>query len=302
MPGSAGLVLAGARPARGSLSHMSDTAPSDPSAAWQPFTFGGVARFARAPVVRLAVAQLVAALFSTVVLLSWLNQAIFPTLSVAVSRLPPAARIAGGYLEWPAAGPFLLATSRHLSLGVETDEVAGQETFADVEIVLGPRGVRLRCVAGEAVLTYPEQFATNLDRNTLEPQWDAWKPALLATAAAVWMAGLLGAWWVLAWLYAVPLVLTAFFFDRDLRYSAATRLAAAALLPGAFLLSGALWAYSKGHLHLPGLALAFVLHVIAGWAYAIGALRRVPRGAEKTSDSTLEIPQTQRPENPFSSP
>jgi hypothetical protein len=79
--------------------------------------------------------------------------------------------------------------------------------------------------------------------------------------------GLLLLWAVLATLYFIPVWLVCLFSNRDLNLAASWKLAGAALLPGALILSLSLVFYEMGGLDLVQLSLAFGLHLVVGWIY-----------------------------------
>ena len=98
----------------------------------------------------------------------------------------------------------------------------------------------MRSLSGCAEMRYPAKCIISFNRKELKPWWGAWQPALLAGTALAVVGGLLMVWLVLETLYAVPVWLLAFFANRDLRLHEACRLAGAALMPGALLMSVAI--------------------------------------------------------------
>lgn len=278
---------------------MSTPADNGGVGAWQPFSWAGVARFATAPLARVIIAQAVVAALSAGAALLWLSQAVFPVVSGAVVQLPAGARWIAGRLEWPTGAHGMLGGSRHLSIAVDTPEFPASDTSADVQVVLALDRIRVRVIAWETVLAAPAALDGDFDRTAMEPRWDAWRPALLALAAIAWAGAMFVNWWILACVYALPLSLLAFFADRYARYAGMCRLAAAALLPAALLLSGAIAAYALGYLGLAGLAIVFVLHLPLGWISAFGAVPHLDR-AVPLPPPTPFLPRAEsKPKNPF---
>jgi hypothetical protein len=74
-----------------------------------------------------------------------------------------------------------------------------------------------------------------------------------------------------------PVRLIAFYADREMKIGAAWRLAGAAMMPGALLMSGAVVLYSLHRLNLVGLLFAWLLHLVLGWIYVGIAPARLPR-------------------------
>ena len=72
---------------------------------------------------------------------------------------------------------------------------------------------------------------------------------------------------MLATVYCLPVWLLCFFANRDLNLRASWKLAGAALMPGALLLSCALLLYELGGFDLVQLCFAFGMHLIIGWIY-----------------------------------
>ena len=79
--------------------------------------------------------------------------------------------------------------------------------------------------------------------------------------------GLLLVWAALATVYALPVWLICFFANRDLGFLASWKLAAAALLPGAAILSASLVLYDFGGFDLVQLCFAFGMHLVIVWIY-----------------------------------
>ena len=74
-------------------------------------------------------------------------------------------------------------------------------------------------------------------------------------------------WAVLASICFLPVWLLCFFANRDLNFRASWKLAGAALMPGALLLSFALVLYELGVFDLVQLCFAFGMHLVIGWIY-----------------------------------
>jgi uncharacterized membrane protein YgdD (TMEM256/DUF423 family) len=74
-------------------------------------------------------------------------------------------------------------------------------------------------------------------------------------------------WAFLATVYFFPARLICFFADRDLNFRQSWRLAGAALMPGALLLTAAIAFYALGALDLIQMSFAFGAHFVLGWIY-----------------------------------
>jgi hypothetical protein len=93
--------------------------------------------------------------------------------------------------------------------------------------------------------------------------------------------------------------LLAFYADREGSWWQAWKLACAALLPGALLLSLAILGYTCQHLHLVQLLLAFLFHLVMGWVYGLFAPFCLPRARAVSSTRNPFEQKKRKPQNPF---
>ena len=240
-------------------------------AAWQPFTFGGLAAFARAGLGRLLLAELLCAVLVSGSAVWFLRHACSPAIFQAIQQMPESARITDGRLAGFDA--TLVAETKFLAIAVtpETSDQIGQS--ADIQIQFRPTNVRIGSVFRPDwgwEFQYGKKTALNLSRSTLEPWWGAWHPVLLAATGLAIVALLLGSWAVLALIYTFPAKFIAWFGDRQLSWVGAWRLGSAALLPGALLMGVAILLYDWQVVDLIGLAFFFVAHMLIGWVYLAG--------------------------------
>ena len=264
---------------------QTDAVPRPP---WQPFTFGGVAAFARATIVRtlsvaVAVAMAVALLVFAAFDLGWI-----PTLDAAVEQLPDTGEVRGGRLQWSAETPRVLASSSLLQVVVD---VKGEGAFgneADVRVELRRADLRLCGALGCWSCPWPDGWIIALNRPELVPLWGAWRPFVLWSVFLGTLVFLLTSWALVASLGALPLRLVAFYLDRDVTLAGCWRVCFAALLPGALFLGTAIFCYGLRRLSVFELAIYFAGHFLIGLAYAAGACWRLPRvgdaGAAKAAN------------------
>src|SRR5258706_9186796 len=211
-----------------------------PPFAWQPLTPRGVAAFARAPVGRLLLMQLVFALLAAAAVVWFLSVAWFPIIRGAIGQLPPGGKILSGKLDWRGETPKRLAEGRFLALAVDLKHEGGARSPAHVQVEFGEADVEVRSLLGFVPWAYPPGRSWAFNREELEPWWGAWAPEVLALAAGAVIAGLMFAWALLATVYWAPVWLAGFFANRDLTWRGSWRLAGAALMPGALFLMGAI--------------------------------------------------------------
>jgi hypothetical protein len=201
----------------------------------------------------------------------------FPVVDEAVRQLPARGEVRSGLLDWPGESPARLAEGRCLALAVDLDHTGQARSPAHLEVEFGRRDFMILSVFGCARLAYPQNSSAAFNRPELGPWWGAWRPAILALVAVGAVVGLTLTWWLLATFYALPTWLIGLFANRDLKLAGAWRLAGAALMPGAFFLTAAVFGYGVGMLDLVRLAAAGVLHFVIGWIYLVAATLCLPR-------------------------
>jgi hypothetical protein len=111
----------------------------------------------------------------------------------------------------------------------------------------------------------------------LEPLWGAWEPELLAISVLAGVAGLMLVWAMLATIYFLPVRLISFFTNRDLDFRGSWKLAGAALMPGALLLTAAIVLYDLAVLDLVQFCFFFGAHFALGWIYLFLSQLFLPR-------------------------
>ncbi len=254
---------------------MSAAEPS--TFAWEPLTPHGVAAFARATFSRLLVAQLLVALLASGTIAWFLYDSVFPVIRTAIQQLPDTGEIRSGQLKWREAAPRLLAAGRFLALDVDLDHGGRFNSTADVQVEFGKKNVRLYSLLGYLELDYPPGQIISFNRTELEPLWGAWKAEILFIAALASAVGLLASWWLLATFYCLPAWLLGYYTNRDLKLRQSWRLAGAALLPGALLMTAGILLYDLGGLNLVQFGTVFVAHFMLVWIYLFVSLLFLPR-------------------------
>lgn len=243
------------------------SALGEPTFAWEPLTPRGVAAFARASLERLFVVQAVFALLAAAAGVWFLSQQIFPTVDDAVGNLPEFGAIHGGRLDWRDESPVLLAEGRILALGVDLEQGGKLRSPADFQFAFGKNTLVIYSIFGDAELAYPPDAYLAVNLHDARPAWDAWAPDILGLAAIGIFFGLLLVWALLAMAYCLQVWLVCFFANRDLGLAASWKLAGAALMPGAALVSLSLVLYGLGAFDLVQLCFAFGMHLVIGWVY-----------------------------------
>jgi len=240
---------------------------TEPAFAWEPITPRGVAAFARASFERLFVVQSIFALIAAAAMVWILSDGVYPTIDTAISQLPETGEIHGGKLEWRDDSPVLLAEGRILAISVDIDHGGALRSPADFQFEFGRDSLRIFSLFGETELPYPPNYVIAANQTDARPTWGAWAPDILGLVAIGTFFGLLLVWAVLATVYMLPVWLICLFGNRDLTFSASWKLAGAALMPGALLLSLSIVLYDLNGFDLVQLCFAFGMHLIIGWVY-----------------------------------
>lgn len=252
------------------------TAAAPGVGAWQPLTFGGVAAFASARLARLLSVQTAVAVAAAVSVVWMLARAWGPVVTDAISRLPDTGEIRGGKLLWAGSSPVKLAEDKFLSLVVDLEGQAPLDHTADVQLEFLRTRLRVHSLLGYWAVSYPAQWTLACNRIELQSWLDTWAGVLLAAVGLSVVVGLLCVWPLLAVVWTVPVLLVARFLDRGAGLGACWRVAAAAQLPGAILMTVALGLYADYHISLIGLLCAWLAHWGLTGLYLVGAAVCLP--------------------------
>jgi len=248
-----------------------------PQPAWQPLTPRGVAAFAHAPLRRLLLVQFLVAMLVAGAVAWLLADGYFPIFTKAIAQCPAVGEVRRSQLHWPGESPVLLAENKFLALSVDLEQTGSVRSVAHVQFEFGRTNWFARSLLGYAELNYPAGWIAAANRETLEPLWGAWRPAVLVGAMGLVLVGLLVSWAFLATLYAGPVWVWGFFLNRDLDARGSWRLSGAALLPGALLMVGAISFYALGWMDLVQMAFVYGAHLVLGWGYLLVSPFFVPR-------------------------
>ena len=244
-----------------------------PKSAWLPVTPRGVAAFALAKTSRLLFVQFVVALLASFAIGWFLHHAWAPSVREAIAKIPDDACIQSGALSWPTNSPVLLSEGHFLGIAVDLDHSGQMTPTSHLQIEFGRSGWQASSLLGVLdppswlKTTYPSDVRVALGRSELEPWWGAREPFLILIVMAGVVVWLMTTWTMLATLYMLPVWLMGFFTNRSLGWRGSWRLAGAALMPGALLLSAAIVLYGLRALDVMKLGVAFGIHLLLGWIY-----------------------------------
>lgn len=268
-----------------------------------PTTFGGVAALAEGRPGWLGSWQAAVALVAGLVVAWALSATWGRAIRHAAMALPDQAAIRDGRLFWPGTGVSILHQGPFV--GIVVDPAGQRESALGSDVSLSIEGGQLgvRSLFGWTEVPYPADLALSLSRLEVTGNLAAWEgPALIGIALAVFL-GLLAAWGILATIYGVVLWSLAGHFGRNVKLRTAWRLAAAALLLPALLMSGVIALYTLRDIGLTELLLAGPFHIVAGWIYCLGGFTRLPRPAANPflEEGEPEAgPRAEPSANPFS--
>jgi hypothetical protein len=182
----------------------------------QPFTFGGVARFAHASFFRLAMVALIFGLVSGIVV-SWLAATCFaPVIDEAISNLPLTGSIERGTLHWPEKDGRLLGANAFASFSVAINERQSEGAPVDFTFEFRTNAFVARSFPGTTALPYPSHSEIELNRTALFPAWGAWRAPILAGLIPATAVVLCLTWALLGVVYGLVPFLLAVMLGRDL--------------------------------------------------------------------------------------
>ena len=253
--------------------HQPTPEPIGPPLAWQPFTFRGAAAFAQAPGLRLFLMQVVVAALSAATLVWFLGHCYRPVITQAVEELPAAATLTNGQIS--GFTNTLNSETKFLSIAIAQEDDADLGQAADIQITLRRDHLEISSLVSSALGSfdwpYPKDSVLDLSRGHLEPLWGAWQQVALAGIGVAIFGSLLVCWILLSILYAPAAKFVAWYCDRQLSWLGARRLASAALLPGALVLSLGILLYGWRRVDVFGFAFIAVTHLLVGWIYVLAA-------------------------------
>ncbi len=210
----------------------------------------------------------------TIVWFIW--SAWFPVIKEAIRHLPAEGTIESRQLKVVLDPAQPLASSRLLGFVPDPEDLGGTGLTTDFLIQFRKSHIRVCSLLGCRDFPYPPQPFLQFNRPELEPKWDAWEPILLAIAGVTSALLLLASWFALATLYFLPVFFLGYLKDKALTVGGAWRLAAAAQMPGALLLTAGIVCYALAIVDLIGLFSLSVIHFVVGWVYMVAATLALP--------------------------
>jgi hypothetical protein len=164
---------------------------------------------------------------------------------------------------------LVLAESRFLTLAVDLTHTGAARSPSHLQVEFGQTDLRICSVLGCSQVLYPLSYKVGFNFQELKPWWGAWAPIISALVFIGAVLGLMVSWEILATISCLPAWMLALYSDRELTLAGSWRLAGAALVPGALVMTLAIILYGLAQLDLLRLISAFALHFLIGWAYLI---------------------------------
>jgi hypothetical protein len=256
----------------------------------QPFTFGGVARYASAGIGRVLLTALIFAVSGAAVLSRVAGHCWWPVITEAVESLPEKARIQEGALQVEEKDAGLLAANQFLSLQLTASEKWQESAPVDFAVQLGKDQLMFSSLFGDTALPYAGNVVVILNRATVWPIWGAWKAPLLAGVFIAGVVSLILGWFALAVVYAPVVLFIGGIAKRELCFVRAWKLAVAAQWPASLLMTFALALYSTGEIGLLFVLTMLVAHFIPSILNLLIAPFFLPKAAREKGGKEKENP------------
>ncbi len=244
---------------------MGGVADDRPKEAWQPLTFGGVARFAVASRLRLLTAELVFALMVATTAVWFVQQAWVPVIDKSIREMPPTGEIRGGRLAWPS-GAMVQQEGPFMRIDIRPGGFTNVVESADLVLAFGPDNLQVGSNLGLGLLPlpYPTGWTWLFNKTELEPWWGARSHMVLAGLGLLVVVFLLVTWSAVGLLYTFPAKV---FSVNRVDWVGARKVAIAAQLPGALVMSVGIVLYSLKQLDLVALLIVWGVHLVVSWVY-----------------------------------
>jgi hypothetical protein len=268
----------------------------------QPFTFGGVARFAHATFLRLSAVAFSFGLLSGIVVSWLLATCVAQVIDESISKLPTTGSIERGALNWPEKEGRLLGANAFVSVSVAIRERDSENAPVDFTFEFRTNALMVRSFPGTALLAYPSKTEIELNRTALLPAWGAWRAPILVGFIPGTAILLFLTWSLLAVPYSIIPVVMATILGRDLTLPGAWKMGLASQLSGSLMMAFALALYSTGKISVILVLIMLPAHLVPSLCYLIISPFFLPKAVLSSSESNpfeSERRPRQKGRNPF---
>jgi hypothetical protein len=259
---------------------------------WQPFTPRGVASSANASSGSIFFAQLAFAIAATAVVMWFLQVNYFPAILDSIRHLPDTTTIQNGRLI--RVSSQVLSQRKFLSFIIDLEETGRLGEISDIKVELRPDYFQICSIFGCAMFNYPQEKIP-IGRSSAEPWWGARQPVIFAILALVTLVALWLSWLVFAFFYAIAGKLVAAASDRQLSWSESWKMALAAQMLPALLMSVAILFYGLQVFDLIQFLFFFGAHFFVAWVYLGTALFLRPCKSHEKPENTNPFSGSDKP-------
>ena len=242
--------------------------------------------------------ELVFALMVAATVVWFVQQAWVPVIDKTIKQMPPTGEIRGGRLAWPS-GAVLQQEGPFMRIDVRPGGFANVVESADLVLAFGSSDLRIGSSLGLGLLTlpYPTGWILSFNKTELEPWWGARSHMVLAGLGLLTILALLIAWSALGLLYMFPVKV--FSFNR-VDWAGAKKIAIAAQMPGALVMSVGIVLYGLKQLDLVALLIVWGVHLLLPWMYLMFSpiLAPKPPKPQKVKSKKPKVRRDPR-DNPF---
>lgn len=252
-----------------------------------PFTATGVAAYARTPTLRLLGIVGLTALTLAAVMVYFVRSSWIPVIDLTIGRLPAAAQVRDGLLQWPDPEMQPLANNGFLAVTVNPNDARLRDLSADVHLEIRATDLRLHSLLGYTTVRFPNHLVIPLGRPEVDPVWLAWRPHAIAGLGLGFGLAIAILWLLLGAISALPVRLLAAFGHRQVTMAGCWRLGVAAWLPGTLPLILTVVLYTHRLFSLAEILAVLALEILLSLVLLFVAIFRLP---------------SQKPESPFDPP
>lgn len=232
-----------------------------------PLTPRGIATYATADRIFFTFTLALFAIICSVAVCIMMKRCLIQPINAAVERLPQQGCIANGRLEWFTNETTILIETRSLSIHVNPTDEEPIADGADLQIVFAKDKLLLRSLLGWLAIPYPKMFYFPLNLKELWTSWGAYKNSIIPAVFVISVFSLLLVWWMLAWIYSIPVSLIANILKRKVDAVGVFRISVMSQMLAAGIMAAGIVFYAYARIDLTTLCIIFAIHLPFAWIY-----------------------------------